>query len=81
MHVTLKEALLGFKKRILHLDGHFVEVEKTSVTHPDQKQKFKGEGMPKHNFPSEKGNLIVTFKIDFPKKISEEAKAAIEKVL
>jgi len=26
MEITLEEALLGFKKRLSHLDGHLVEV-------------------------------------------------------
>lgn len=26
--LTLQEALLGFKKKIKHLDGHFVRIEK-----------------------------------------------------
>lgn len=34
MEITLKEAILGFKRRIKHLDNHYVEVESKKVTQP-----------------------------------------------
>ena len=56
----MKEALLGFKKKIKHLDNHFVKIEKDNVTQPGkfkltilgELQKIKGEGMPQHEFSS-----------------------------
>lgn len=32
--ITLKEALLGFKKKIKHLDNHFVKIDKETITKP-----------------------------------------------
>ena len=32
VELSLKEALLGFKKKIKHLDGHFVKLERERVT-------------------------------------------------
>lgn len=32
--ITLKEALLGFKKKIKHLDNHFVKINKEDITRP-----------------------------------------------
>lgn len=46
--LTLQEALLGFKKKIKHLDGHFVKIEKNGVTQPEEVQRISGEGMPLH---------------------------------
>ena len=43
-----------------HLDGHEVVVARKHVTQPGFVLKVKGEGMPQHNFPSEKGDLYVT---------------------
>jgi len=34
VRISLKEAMLGFKKKIKHLDGHYVRIEKTGVTQP-----------------------------------------------
>ena len=36
IRITLKEALLGFKREITHLGGHVVVVEETGVTKPGQ---------------------------------------------
>ena len=80
MRISLKEALLGFRRTLRHLDGHEVVVERrgvasapasasasggsggsdvSEVTVPGQVIRIKGEGMPKHNTPSEHGDLLV----------------------
>lgn len=69
--LTLKEALLGFNKSIKHLDGHDVRLNRLGTTNPGEIQKIIGEGMPHFNFPSEKGDLYVTYDIDFPQKLSD----------
>uniref|UniRef100_A0A7S1JEM2 J domain-containing protein n=1 Tax=Eutreptiella gymnastica TaxID=73025 RepID=A0A7S1JEM2_9EUGL len=81
MRITLLQALVGFKKSFVHLDGREVEVERKVVTQPLTKMTLRGEGMPKHNVPSEKGNLIVTFHIDFPKHITTEQAEKIKLLL
>lgn len=30
--ITLKEAIMGYKKRIRHLDNHYVEIESSTTT-------------------------------------------------
>lgn len=52
MEITLKEALLGFKKKIKHLDNHFIKINKEGITKPGEIQTIKGEGMPHHEFSS-----------------------------
>ena len=32
--ITLQEALLGFKKKVKHLDNHYVKIIKNTVTRP-----------------------------------------------
>ena len=63
MHISLKDALLGFRKTIQHLDSDgrevVVERKKGSVTKPFEVMKLKGEGMPHYEFPSERGALHV----------------------
>lgn len=34
MEITLKEAILGFRRRIKHLDNHYVEVESNKIIQP-----------------------------------------------
>jgi len=55
LEITLKDALLGFTTIIDHLDDHEVEISETQVVSPGQVRKIKGEGMPVHNFPSDRG--------------------------
>jgi len=70
--LSLKEALLGFKKEVSHLDGHPVEIEKTKVTQPGEVEKMIDEGMPKYQYGSEHGDLFITYDVELPKKLSEE---------
>eukprot|EP00792_Barthelona_sp_PAP020_P006434 TRINITY_DN2989_c0_g1_i1.p1 TRINITY_DN2989_c0_g1~~TRINITY_DN2989_c0_g1_i1.p1 ORF type:complete len:389 (+),score=101.93 TRINITY_DN2989_c0_g1_i1:30-1169(+) len=78
MHVSLKEALVGFRKTIVHLDGHHVIVSRKSVTKPLQVIRVKNEGMPLKNMPSNHGDLLVEVIVDFPDQVSEEQKEKIE---
>ena len=53
---------------IEHLDSHKVKIVREKVTCPGAKIKKKGEGMPNHENNNLKGDLFITFDIDFPKK-------------
>ncbi|CAD8182611.1 unnamed protein product [Paramecium octaurelia] len=66
VEITLKEALLGFKKKIKHLDNHFVRIDKEGITKPGEVQIIKGEGMPQHEFSSQHGDLYVEYKVVIP---------------
>ena len=47
LEITLREALLGFRREIRHLDGHLVQLERSElVTKPGQVLVIRGEGMP-----------------------------------
>lgn len=72
--ISLKEALLGFSKTITHLDGRTVTIASPpgGVTRPGEVLTLKGEGMPRHNFASEFGDLKVTVSVEFPKQLTEQ---------
>lgn len=79
MVISLKEALLGFSRTITHLDGHEVVVSSNGrVTKPWQIIRLKGEGMPHHETPDDKGVLHVKMKIQFPRELSDEQRAFVE---
>ena len=78
MAISLKEALLGFSRKVTHLDSHEVTVKQTKVTTPGEVKRIKGEGMPQHNFPSEFGDLFVKFSIKMPKELTDAQRQAIE---
>lgn len=77
--VSLKEALLGFERTLSHLDGHEFTVRSApgKVTRPGDVLTLKGEGMPKHNFPSEFGDLKVAITVAFPASLSEAQAEAL----
>lgn len=81
VHISLMEALLGFERTIEHLDGHAVNIERTGVTKPGAKDSIVNEGMPVHNFPSDRGTMVANYIIDLPKKLSEDQKAVIAEIL
>lgn len=78
MHISLREALLGFTKPVRHLDGRSVDVTQEGITKPFEVKTMKGEGMPVHNFPSEFGDMHVKFYVDFPRNLNAQQRKAIE---
>lgn len=79
--ITLREALVGFSHEITHLDGHKVTLARSGVTKPDAVVELSEEGMPVHNFPTEKGKLRVTFTVEFPQELTPEQKEGFRKIL
>jgi DnaJ-class molecular chaperone len=80
MVLTLKEALLGFSRGVLHLDERTVTVAQQKITKPGETKRLKGEGMPHHNFPSEFGDLVVKFQIKMPAQLSGDQRRAVEEL-
>lgn len=80
MHVTLREALLGWSQTVRHLDGHSVELSTNSVTRHLQVIRASGEGMPLRDDPASFGNLLVKVHVDYPSKLTAEQKEVISKV-
>lgn len=78
--LSVKEALLGFKRTVNHLDGHQVTFEREGVTRPEFVMKIQGEGMPVHNVPAEYGSLFVKFVVDYPKTLTSKQKDLVAQV-
>ncbi|KAG5502842.1 hypothetical protein JKF63_04611 [Porcisia hertigi] len=76
--ISLKEALLGFKKTLTHLDGHEVVLVRDGVTQYAQRVRIVGEGMPRHHVPSERGDLYITYNVVLPAALSEEQRAVFQ---
>eukprot|EP01095_Lingulamoeba_sp_RSL-Kostka_P005100 TRINITY_DN16457_c0_g1_i1.p2 TRINITY_DN16457_c0_g1~~TRINITY_DN16457_c0_g1_i1.p2 ORF type:complete len:412 (-),score=145.23 TRINITY_DN16457_c0_g1_i1:78-1313(-) len=81
MKITLLEALVGFSKTVTHLDGHKVPITRTHVAKPGMIQLIKNEGMPHHQFPSQKGNLYVEYEVIFPSVLTEKQKDGFRDLL
>ena len=62
-------------------DHHVVELSSDKVLQHNHVMIIKGEGMPKFEFPSERGNLEVTIKVQMPRSLSDADKTALRALL
>lgn len=80
--VALIDALNGFEMDIDHLDGHKVHIVREKITWPGARIKKKEEGMPNYENNHEKGDLFITFDVEFPRGgMSESEKEALKTIL
>lgn len=86
MNISLKEALLGFKRNIIHLNGSDIEINCKSVVNPYTEKTIENSGFGsgyESGSDSNQGNLIIKFNIEFPKELilSEELHKTLEEIL
>ncbi|CAN9500923.1 unnamed protein product [Ophioblennius macclurei] len=79
LKISLEMALTCFSVDVKTLDGKLFRVPINEIVHPTYEKKLVGEGMPLFEDTSRRGNLILTFEIQFPEKISYEGKKLIKK--
>ena len=79
--ITLKQALLGFERVLTHLDGRKIKLTRTKITKPGEVEKIRGEGMPIYEVSSEKGDLVVTYQVEMPAKLSQDQRDSMIKNL
>jgi len=67
--INLSESLTGFSFKLQTLDGRTVLIKskKNRIIKPEDILVANGEGMPIYK-SNEKGNLIINFEVEFPKK-------------
>ncbi|KAI8890707.1 DnaJ-domain-containing protein [Backusella circina FSU 941] len=81
VRLSLAEALTGFKKAIKTLDDRTLSINNSkSVIHPGQESRVSNEGMP-NSKTGKKGDLIITYEVDFPSSLTDEKKELIKKAL
>merc|ERR1711871_322877 len=78
--ISLTEALVGFKTHVKHLDGHRVEIAKTTVTIPGEVITIPKEGMPVKDQYDVFGNMFVSVTVAFPGALDANQKAQVEKL-
>ena len=78
--ISLKEALTDFKIEFDHLNGKKYKIDHAgnSIIYPGQEMRIKDMGMERNG---RKGSLIINFKINFPKSLTEEKKMKIKEIL
>ncbi|EDO44765.1 predicted protein [Nematostella vectensis] len=80
--ITLNDALSGFEMDIPHLDKHKVHVVREKITWPGARIKKKGEGMPSYENNHDRGDLYITFDVEFPRgSLDNQEKEDIQRIL
>lgn len=83
--IDLVQALVGFEVEFSHLDKKPIKLRKSVVTHDGEVMKVAGKGMPKRGSSSSGsstfGDLYVTIKVKYPKKLDERQKRLIREAL
>lgn len=67
--ISLLQALTGTEFTINHLDGRCLIFKSSSgdIISPSDVRVINSEGMPSQYNPKNKGNLVITFNVEFPK--------------
>ncbi|KAI9754031.1 MAG: hypothetical protein M1815_005825 [Lichina confinis] len=81
IELDLKEALTGWQRTVSTIDGRQLPVSGAGPTQPGSEERYPGLGMPKSKKQSERGDLVVTFKVKFPRHLSAEQKKILRDVL
>ncbi|KAJ8602228.1 hypothetical protein CTAYLR_003667 [Chrysophaeum taylorii] len=79
--VSLADALGGTIVEVPTLDGRTLSISVPEVISPGYSKIIQGEGMPLSKTPNVRGNLIVRFKVTFPRHLSEAQRTVLKKVL
>jgi DnaJ family protein B protein 4 len=79
--IPLKDALCGFVIEIPALDGRVIRQRLEGIITPESSRIIPNEGMPISKQPGKKGDLIVTFDVIFPQRLSEQQKDRIRQIL
>jgi DnaJ-class molecular chaperone len=77
--ISLSEALCGYLLNIKGLDGEELRKQFDEVIEPGKEWRFGGSGM--HTKEGGRGDIIVRFKVNFPRKLNADAKSKIKRIL
>ena len=79
-NISLKESLCGFKFNLKYIDGREFQLnnESGNIIEPNYKKILKNYGMKRDNIT---GNLIIEFKVEYPKQISKEQLTKLNDIL
>ncbi|XP_076445549.1 dnaJ homolog subfamily B member 13-like [Babylonia areolata] len=79
--VALGRALTGTIVDIHTLDERILHIPINDVVRPGYKKVVPGEGMPQSSDPSQKGDLIIEFNIEFPNSLTPDRKDLVRTAL
>ncbi|CAA0809957.1 HSP40/DnaJ peptide-binding protein [Striga hermonthica] len=82
LDIQLVEALTGCTFSVPLLgEQNRISVTVNDVISPGYEKIISGKGMPKHNEPTTRGDLIIVFSVKFPEELSDEQRAEAARIL
>ncbi|KAL8606798.1 DnaJ subfamily B member 13 [Nucella lapillus] len=79
--VALGRALTGTMVDIHTLDERILHIPINDIVKPEYKKTVPGEGMPMSSDPTQKGDLVIEFDIQFPTSLTPERKDLVKTAL
>lgn len=79
--ISLRDALCGAEITIPTINGQVRRLYIQNTIQPSDVRTIQGEGLPQPKNPSQRGNLLVQFEIDFPKELSGAQKDMLRDIL
>lgn len=76
--LSFKESLCGFDKDLTTIDGRRIPLSRSSPVQPSSVNTYPGLGMPISKTPSQRGDLHISYKIDYPHYLSPDQKSMIQ---
>ncbi|XP_006098788.2 dnaJ homolog subfamily B member 5 isoform X2 [Myotis lucifugus] len=79
--ISLKEALCGCTVNIPTIDGRVIALPCNDVIKPGTVKRLRGEGLPFPKVPTQRGDLIVEFKVRFPDRLTPQTRQILKQHL
>ena len=75
--IPLQTALTGGTITVPTIDGKVIQIPITEIINPSSQKVIPGGGMPLSKEPSKRGNLVITFNVQFPNTLTPQQKEFI----
>ncbi|KAJ3126420.1 hypothetical protein HK098_007553 [Nowakowskiella sp. JEL0407] len=79
--IGLVEALTGSIQKIVCMDGRILNIPVNEVVSEGYEKVVIGEGMPILGAEGKKGNLVISFSVEFPRSLTQEQKRLVRRAL
>ena len=79
--ISLGDAIGGASLDIQTLEGKTLRVKCSEIIRPGMEKRFHGAGMPISKRPTEKGDLVIRFDVQFPSYLPPEKRQKVKELL
>lgn len=79
--LDLKEALTGWKRTVVTIDGRQLNLDKGGPTQPGSEDRYPGLGMPISKKPGTRGDFVIKYKVNFPSTLTAAQKTKLREIL